>query len=92
MTAFNQILPVIIYALLIILIVALIIFVVKAFRTLEKIDTTIDDVNSKMSKLNGLFNIVDRSADTINMLTDKMVVAVTSGIAKLFKKKDKEED
>ena len=38
-------------ALLIILIVALIIFVVKAFHTLEKIDTTIEDVNSKMGKL-----------------------------------------
>ena len=54
MEALMQTLPVIIYILLIILIVILIIFMIKAFDTLKKIDTTIDDVNSKMNKLNGV--------------------------------------
>ena len=89
MTAISQLLPVIIYVLLIILIVALIIFVVKAFETLKKLDSTIDDVNSKMQKLNGIFNIVDRSADALNMVTDKMINVVTTGISKLFKRKRK---
>lgn len=92
MEALSQTLPVIIYILLIILLVVLIIFIVRAFETLKKVDSTIDDVNAKMQKLNGVFNIVDRSADAINMVTDKMISAVTSGIGKLFNKKSKKNE
>lgn len=92
MEAFAQTLPVIIYILLIILIVVLIVFMVKAFETLKKIDLTIDDVNAKMSKLNGVFTIVDRSADAINTVTDKMVDFVSNGIGKLLKKRTKKEE
>lgn len=92
MEAFLQTLPVIIYVLLIILIIVLIVFMLKAFDVLKKIDTTIDDVNAKMNKLNGVFNIVDRSADAINMATDKMINAVASGITKLFKRKNSNEE
>ena len=45
-----------------------------------------------MNKLNGLFNIVDRSADAINMVTDKMIYTITTGIGKLFKRKDKNKE
>lgn len=92
MEALMQTLPVIIYILLIILIVILIIFMVKAFDTLKKIDTTIDDVNSKMNKLNGVFSIVDRSADAINTVTDKMISVISGGITKIFKRRKKKEE
>lgn len=92
MEALNQTLPVIIYILLIILIVVLIVFMVKAFNTLKKIDTTIDDVNSKMSKLNGIFSIVDRSADAINMVTDRVIGTISDGISKIFKKRNKKKE
>lgn len=92
MEALMQTLPVIIYILLIILIVVLIVFMTKAFETLKKIDTTIDDVNAKMNKLNGVFTIVDRSADAINVVTNKMVGILSNGISKIFKKKNKKEE
>lgn len=92
MEALMQTLPVIIYILLIILIVILIIFMIKAFDTLKKIDTTIDDVNSKMNKLNGVFSIVDRSADAINTVTDKMISVISGGITKIFKRRKKKEE
>ena len=92
MEALMQTLPVIIYILLIILIVILIIFTIKAFDTLKKIDTTIDDVNSKMNKLNGVFSIVDRSADAINTVTDKMISVISGGITKIFKRRKKKEE
>ena len=92
MEAFTQTLPVIIYILLIILIVVLIVFMIKAFDTLKKIDLTIEDVNAKMSKLNGVFSIVDRSADAINMVTDKMIGVITSSISKIFKSKSKKKE
>ena len=89
MDIFLQSLTVIIYVLLIILIAVLISFVVRAFNTLKKLDSTIDDVNNKMNKLNGVFNIVDRSADAINMVTDKLTSTIVSGVSKLFTKKTK---
>ena len=89
MDIFLQSLTVIIYVLLIILITVLISFVVRAFNTLKKLDSTIDDVNNKMNKLNGVFNIVDRSADAINMVTDKLTSTIVSGVSKLFTKKTK---
>lgn len=92
MEAFTQTLPVIIYILLIILIVVLIIFMIKAFDTLKKIDLTIEDVNAKMSKLNGVFSIVDRSADAINMVTDKMIGAISTSVSKIFKLKSKKKE
>ena len=63
-----KILPIILYILLSILIVVLIILIFKAMNTLKKVDETLEDVNYKMGKLNGVFNLVDRSADAINIL------------------------
>ena len=88
-----KILPIILYILLSILVVVLIILIFKAMRTLKKVDETTDDVNYKMGKLNGVFNLVDRSTDAINMFTDKMISTITTGIVSLFKKrKEKKEE
>ena len=92
MEIFTQTLTVIIYVLLIILIGVLIAFVLRAFGTLKKLDSTIDDVNAKMNKLNGVFNIVDRSADAINMVTDKLTSSIVNGFGKLFSKKPKKKE
>ena len=95
MDIFLKILPVILYILLSILLVVLIILIFKAMKTLKKVDATIDDVNYKMGKLNGVFNLVDRGTDAINMVTDKIVSTVTTGVVNLFKKnrkKNEEED
>lgn len=87
-----KILPIILYVLLSILIVVLIVFVIRAIKTLGRVDKTIDDVNYKMSKLNGVFSLVDRSADAISLLTDKVVGTVTTGITSLFKRRKRKEE
>ena len=88
-----KILPIILYVLLSILVVVLIILIFKAMKTLKKVDETLDDVNYKMGKLNGVFNLVDRSADAINIFTDKIVSTITTGVVNLFKKhKEKKEE
>lgn len=87
-----KILPIILYILLSILIVVLIVLAIKATQTLKKVDETIEDVNVKMGKLNGLFSIVDRSADAINMLTNKIVSTITTGIVSLFKKRKEQKE
>ena len=88
-----KILPIILYILLSILVVVLIVLIFRAMNTLKKVDETLDDVNIKMGKLNGVFNLVDRSADAINLFTNKMVGIITTGVVNLFKKsKEKKEE
>ena len=93
MVTLLTVLPIILYVLLSILVVVLIILIFKAMKTLNKVDQTLDDVNNKMGKLNGVFNLVDRSADVLNICTDKIVTTITTGVISLFKKrKEKKEE
>ncbi|MGE5456439.1 MAG: hypothetical protein ACM3O4_04990 [Ignavibacteriales bacterium] len=93
MECFNAVFPVIIYILLTILIIVLIILGIRLIKTLGKVDKVVDDVNRKVNKLDGLFNIVDATADTLSAFSDKIVNAIVSGITGLFgKRKKKEED
>lgn len=85
--------PVILYFLLIILVVALIVLVVRMITTLKKVDQVVDDINQKVSKLNGVFAIIDAATDTLSFMSDRIVSVITNSITKLFsKKKKKKED
>lgn len=94
METLLKVLPIILYILLSVLIVVLIILIFKAMKTLNKVDETLDDVNYKMGKLNGVFNLVDRSTDAINIFTNKILSTITTGVINLFKKhkENKEEE
>ncbi|MDD2377736.1 MAG: hypothetical protein PHD10_03480 [Bacilli bacterium] len=93
MECLNDVFPIIIYILLTILIVVLIILGIKLIKTLGKVDRVVDDVNNKVTKLDGVFNIIDSTADALSAVSDKVVNAVTTTITNLFsKKKKKEED
>ena len=88
----SQILPLILYMLLGVLIIVVTIFVYKLTITVDKANVVLDDVYKKIGKLDNLFEVIDKSADTINLITDKVTGVVTSSILKVFKKKRKEDD
>lgn len=91
----HAIFPVILYILLSILLVALIVLTIRIITTLKRVDAAIDDYNEKSKKLNGLFEIIDSTTDTISSLSDRLVNIVINGISSLFikkKKKEKKED
>ena len=88
----NQLLPIILYTLLSILVVVIIVFVYKLTITLDKANVLLDDVYKKVKKLDNLFEIIDKSADTINLVTDKITGTIANSIMKIFKKKRKEDD
>lgn len=88
----SQILPIILYSLLSILIVVVIVFIYKLTITVDKANVVLDDVYKKVNKLDNLFDIIDRSADTINLVTDKITGIISNSILKIFKKKRKEDD
>jgi uncharacterized protein YoxC len=88
----SSLLPIIFYTLLSILVVFVIVFVYKLTKTLDKANLLLDDVYVKVKKLDNLFEVIDRGADTINMMTNKVVDVVVGAVTKVFKKKRKDED
>ena len=62
--------------------------IVKYF--LKKVDYLIDDVANKSSKLDGVFNIVDRSADALTLMTDRAVAFVCNTVLGFFNKKERD--
>ncbi len=81
---------IIIYSLIAILLLVLIIFIIRLFSTLSKLNQTLDDVNSKIEKLNGLFNIIGNTTDYISVIGDKFIDKITGLVDNLFTKKKKE--
>ena len=88
----NSLLPIIFYILLSILVVFIIIFVYKLIKTLDKTNLILDDVYVKVKKLDNLFEVIDRGADTINSMTNKVVDVVVGAVSKVFRKKRKDEE
>lgn len=88
----STLLPVIFYTLLSILIVVAIILLYKLTITVDKANVVLDDIYGKVKKLDNLFEIIDKSADTINLVTDKITGIISNSIMKVFKKRKEDED
>lgn len=83
----NALLQIILYLTLITLVIILIVLGIKLIKTLRKVDDVIDDVNKKMLKVNGLFNIIDKTTDYASTISDKLINAISNFINVLFRKK-----
>lgn len=93
----EEILPIIIYFLLIILIIVAIILGIKMILTLNKVDTLVEDVQSKVKSLDKVFEIVDFATERMSMISEVVISFITSGFKKIFgssrkSKKSKKED
>lgn len=83
----NELLIILLYLLLIILIVIFIVLGIKLVKTLKKVDNVIDDVNSKMEKVDGVFEIIDKTTDYAASISDKIIGALSNFINSIFRKK-----
>lgn len=91
----NEVLPIILYILGSILLGILIVLGIKLINVMNKMEKVVDDINTKVSSLNGVFNIIDATTDRLALLSDRMVDGISLIIRKLFakkKKKDKEKE
>ena len=91
----NEVLPIILYILGSILLGILIVLGIKLINVMNKMEKVVDDINTKVSSLNGVFSIIDATTDKLALLSDRMVDGISLIIRKLFakkKKKDKEKE
>lgn len=83
----NQFFTILLYLGLIALIVIFIILGIKLIKTLKKVDEVIDDVSSKMNKVDGVFNIIDKTTDYASSISDKIIGVVSNFINVLIRRK-----
>ena len=92
MEALAEILPIIIYILLIGLIIISIIIGIKLIMALNKIDKIIDDVDEKVSSLDGLFNVINSTTSKITSVYQNAYGFVSKLTNKLFIRKKRRKD
>ena len=85
----NEILPIILYLLGSILLGILIVLGIKLINVMNKMEKVVDDINTKVSSLNGVFSIIDATTDKLALLSDRMVDGISLIIRKLFAKRNK---
>lgn len=89
----TSLLMIILYIILIVLGIIFIIVGIKLIKTLKKIDEVIDDVNVKIGKVEGVFNIIDKTTDYASTISDKIIGGISKFINTLiFKKKGNDDD
>ena len=89
----GQMLPIIIYILLIGLLIIGIIIGIKLIITMNKVEKIVDDVDKKVQSLNGFFNAINFATDKINKFYEKLITNVSNVVEKIFtKRKGEDED
>lgn len=82
-----EILPFIMYLLIITLLVVLIVLVIRLIGVTDKLHAVLTDVEGKVKKMDGIFSIIDRTTDGIASFSDKIVDGLSAVAFKIFKKK-----
>lgn len=80
-------LSILLYISLIILVIVFILLGIKLIKTLKKVDVVIDDVNDKMEKVDGVFNIIDKTTDYAASISDRVISAISNFLKMFFTKK-----
>ena len=67
----------------------MIVLVVKLVYSVNRINSILDSVESKMKTVDKAFGAVDRLVDSFSSVTDKVVDGIAYGISKIFNHKKK---
>ena len=80
------------YVLGAVLLGSLIILVIKLIDSVNRVNSILDSVETKMKTVDRAFGAVDRIVDSLSLAADKVVDGVASGISKVFSNKKKKKD
>ncbi len=87
-----DLLPIIIYILLIVLLVIGIYVLIRAINIANRIDVLLDNVEEKVNSLNGFFKVLNFTTDKITIVSERLMDGIVSVIKKLFHKRKEEDD
>ena len=87
-----DLLPIIIYILLIVLLVIGIYVLIRAINIANRIDILLDNVEEKVNSLNGFFKVLNFTTDKITIVSERLMDGIVSVIKKLFHKRKEEDD
>lgn len=87
----SQLLPIIIYFLLIIVIVVGIVLGIKLIITMDKVTNLVDDVQDKVNKVTPIFNAFGYISDKMSGVVATVIGTIENFISNLFIKNKKEE-
>ena len=83
----TEFLGILLYVSLIVLVIICIILGINLIKTFKKIDKVIDDVDGKMKKVNGVFDIIDKTTDYASSISDKIIGTIANFVGTLLRKK-----
>ena len=89
LTVFFQLL---LYILGAALLVVLIVLAIKLVYTVDKTNEILDNVDSKVKSLDGLFEVIDATSNAISSLKDRIFDKFFSVIGKVGRKNKKKEE
>ena len=64
---------------------------IKLIITMDKIQNTVDNINTKVNSLNGFFSVIDFTTNKLATVSDKVVETISEFIRKIFNRKKEEE-
>ena len=88
----NIVLPTLLYIFGIILLIVLIILGIRTIELLDKINRLTDDDSEKVSSLDNLFSVIDKTTDGISLISDKIISTVSGFIINLVNRKRKDDE
>ena len=93
MEMLNTILPILLYVAGIVLLVVLTVLGIRLIQVLNKVERVVDNVEEKVNSFNSVFDVVSKATDTLAVVGDTVVGAVSGVITKFLNKRfNKEED
>ena len=72
--------------------IVLIILGIRTIELLNKLDHLTDDIERKVSTLDNLFSMIDKTTDAVAIMSDKIVNTISGYIMGLIKRKDRDEN
>ena len=83
----TEFLGILLYVSLIVLVIICIILGINLINTFKKVDKVLDDVNGKMNKVNGVFDMIDKTTDYASSISDKIIGTIANFVGTLLRKK-----
>lgn len=76
----------------IILIIVVTILGIRLIQIVNKAEQLLDDVEEKVNSLNGVFGVIEKASQGLDLIGSKFIDSITNLIYKFFKKKKEEDD